>query len=195
MNKKGFTLAELLGVITILAIIALIAVPTVTNLISTNNQKAYDVQISGLKDSMKAYASDHVLSFPETGTVYLTLYQLAEQGYTNYAIENPLTKTYFPIDMLLTITKDTSGFTYDVDTASGSNVYTKDQLDNLGVLELNSDFTTSVGTLSSHIKKATSSGTDLSSSVTTSSSTSYYTYTMTDTTTNVKVSVILTKIS
>ena len=39
-NKKGFTLIELLAVIVILAIIALISVPIITNVISSSQKKA-----------------------------------------------------------------------------------------------------------------------------------------------------------
>ena len=41
MNKKGFTLIELLGVIIILSIIMLIAIPNVTSVLEKNKREKY----------------------------------------------------------------------------------------------------------------------------------------------------------
>ena len=41
MNKKGFTLIELLGVIIILSIIMLIAIPNVTSVLEKNKRENY----------------------------------------------------------------------------------------------------------------------------------------------------------
>ena len=45
MKKKGFTLVELLAVITVIAIIGLISVPVVEGIVKRSRQKAYDRQI------------------------------------------------------------------------------------------------------------------------------------------------------
>ena len=45
MKKKGFTLAELLGVMVILGIIALIITPVITDTVNQSEQKAYEKQI------------------------------------------------------------------------------------------------------------------------------------------------------
>lgn len=52
MNKKGFTLVELLAVIVILAIIALIATPTVINIVRDSRDNANKRSVEGY---MKAY--------------------------------------------------------------------------------------------------------------------------------------------
>ena len=53
MNKKGFTLVELLGVLVVLSVILMIAFPLITTYINKSKQKAYDTQmgliITGLK--------------------------------------------------------------------------------------------------------------------------------------------------
>jgi len=41
MNKRGFTLVELLGVITILSIIMLIAIPNITSVLDKNKKESY----------------------------------------------------------------------------------------------------------------------------------------------------------
>ena len=44
MNKKGFTLIELIGVITLLAVVALISVPIINNTITKTKLKGYKVK-------------------------------------------------------------------------------------------------------------------------------------------------------
>lgn len=48
MNKKGFTLVELLGVITILSIIMLIAIPNITSVLDKNKRQNYLVDAKKL---------------------------------------------------------------------------------------------------------------------------------------------------
>ena len=55
MNKKGFTLIELLAVILILGIIALIAIPTVTNIIEDAKKKAAETSAKMYIDAVEQY--------------------------------------------------------------------------------------------------------------------------------------------
>ncbi len=55
--KKGFTLVELLAVITVLAIITVIAVPTVSRSIENSKQKSHDIQIKKMKEMFQSYLS------------------------------------------------------------------------------------------------------------------------------------------
>ena len=55
--KKGFTLVELLAVITVLAIITVIAVPTVSRSIENSKQKSHDIQIKKMKEMLQSYLS------------------------------------------------------------------------------------------------------------------------------------------
>lgn len=62
--KKGFTLVELLGVIVILGIIAMIAVPTINNALNTSRDKAYDEQINTIENTARSYMSKNSLKLP-----------------------------------------------------------------------------------------------------------------------------------
>ena len=55
MKKNGFTLIELLAVILILGIIALIAIPTVNNIIQQSRLGAWETTGNNMTDSAEAY--------------------------------------------------------------------------------------------------------------------------------------------
>ena len=59
--KKGFTLIELLAVIVILAIIALIIMPLVSNVIESSRKQAFKESVNGIIDSANNYISEYVL--------------------------------------------------------------------------------------------------------------------------------------
>ena len=61
MKKKGFTLIELLAVIIILAIIALIIIPVVSNLIHDARKQSFKLSVYGLIDSTDNYITEYSL--------------------------------------------------------------------------------------------------------------------------------------
>ena len=58
--KKGFTLVELLAVIVILGIIAIIAVPTIYNLITDSREKLYNEQVFQIENAAKKWAVENI---------------------------------------------------------------------------------------------------------------------------------------
>jgi len=62
MNKKGFTLVELLAVIVILSIIALIATPLVLTIIDDTRYHGKNNSVNGLLDAAELYYSDTLLT-------------------------------------------------------------------------------------------------------------------------------------
>ena len=67
-KKKGFTLIELLAVIVILAIIALIATPTILGVIEKAKKGSFKNSVYGLIDSANLYVAEHLESSTLTFT-------------------------------------------------------------------------------------------------------------------------------
>jgi len=120
MNKKnGFTLVEFLGVITILAMLGVIIVPTINNVISENRKKLYDTQIRNIKASASNFVSENILSLDieKNESLGITLGMLKELGYIDKNITNPITRESFDNDLVIIITNNESGFEYTVCTS------------------------------------------------------------------------------
>ena len=58
MNKKGFTLVELIGVIILLSAIALISVPIINNSLKNTKEKTYNSQIDTIIKAAKRYVTE-----------------------------------------------------------------------------------------------------------------------------------------
>ena len=58
MNKKGFTLVEVLAVILILGLLVTIVYPIVVETINSSKEKAYNSEIEIIKKAAKVYALD-----------------------------------------------------------------------------------------------------------------------------------------
>lgn len=58
MNKKGFTMVELLLVISIIGIISVIAIPNILDALKRNKEESYNEYVSYLKNNLEMYAID-----------------------------------------------------------------------------------------------------------------------------------------
>lgn len=120
-NTKAFTLAELLGVITVLALIALLVFPTVSKNISHGKQSLYKSQIKNFEDAAKTWMAKHILEIPEGEiNTSITLGCLKMEGLLDTAIENPVTGLPFPNDMIITIRSGANQYIYQVEEESGT---------------------------------------------------------------------------
>ena len=91
--KKGFTLVELLGVIVILGLIAMIAIPTINTALNDSRQRAYDEQVDTIEDTARTYMSKNSLKLPsqtEGSSCCVSVSTLQKEGLlTSDDIENP----------------------------------------------------------------------------------------------------------
>ncbi len=121
MKEKGFTLAELLGVITLLAIIALLAIPAVAKNVSGGKKQLYKAQLENFKKAASNWMAIHTLELPD-GEIHtsITLGCLKAEGLLDDDIKNPITGDQFPNDMLVTIDSGGNQFIYGIDEESGT---------------------------------------------------------------------------
>ena len=116
MKNKGFTLAELLGVIIILGVIALISITAITNTMKENKEELYNIQINNIIVGAKTWASSHVFELPEQDgeSITLTLAELKQDGFVESDITNPKTNELFSNDLKVKITKIDNNYNYEV---------------------------------------------------------------------------------
>ena len=115
--KKGFTLAELIGVIVVLALISLVTIPAVSKTLKQNKIKLCETQLENILAAAKSYGADNVFNLSDTNTV--TLGDLVNAGYISGEIENPVTKENFDLETTeITITKNNKKYEYKLDEAT-----------------------------------------------------------------------------
>ena len=81
MNKKGFTLVELLTIIVVISVIAIITVSVVFDKIESSRKKAYDIQIDNIVDLTKTYMlQEEDLDPNHTNTLCIYVSDLQDKG-------------------------------------------------------------------------------------------------------------------
>ena len=91
-NKKGFTLVELIGVISLLAVVVLITVPVVSNQIERAKEKSYTAQMNTILESTKKYAVSEVIGLSNTKKYnYDIVFVLDDSSSMNGDCTNPET--------------------------------------------------------------------------------------------------------
>ncbi len=113
MNKKAFTLVELLAVIIILGIILAIVSTSVFSILEDSKQNAYDTQIEMLKASTKEYVSDKKRSlFSEKDKVCITIYDLYQEKYITEVPEDSINGGKMSEYLGFIVKKDGNNITY-----------------------------------------------------------------------------------
>lgn len=114
MKSKGFTLVEILAVITIIGILALIAVPTVDSIIKRGKEDAYNVQKQAVLAGLKNWAASKTLTLPTVNgeTLTATIGDLKVAGFLEVEIRNPMNDLCFSNDTVLVVTRKNNNYTY-----------------------------------------------------------------------------------
>lgn len=129
--KKGFTLTELLGVIVILGLIALIAVPAINSALNSSKQKAFDEQVKTIENTARTYMADNPLKLPSMsgGKCFLSVETLKDEGllededlenpkYKKNSTEGTESKDYFNGGIIITYDTSKSKYTYEYVTTN-----------------------------------------------------------------------------
>ncbi len=124
-KNQGFTLIELLATIAVLAIVALIATPTVYRAINGSREKAYNDQVSAIITGAKSWSSDqnNFYKLPaKGGMTTVTLKELKKGGYVDSDIVNIKNGKKFDDNCTkVDITYDGKKLSYKLNTSSCTN--------------------------------------------------------------------------
>ena len=98
--KKGFTLIEMLGIITVLAILLLLTFPNLSGMLKSTKENKLNNSTNNLKIGAEAYVELNIDKFPElkttNGSVQIKIQDIFDAGFMkgNYAdIDTTLTVT------------------------------------------------------------------------------------------------------
>lgn len=94
MNKKGFTLVELIAVIILISLIATIAIVPISKIIKDSKDDIYEAQIGQIILATQNWVSDHPMELPpyvesEDNKIEITIDSLIEQEYLEDDVINP----------------------------------------------------------------------------------------------------------
>lgn len=117
MNKKGFTLIEIIGVVTVLSLILIVAVPSLTKTLKRNEQNKYKDYVDNLKIAAENYVVDKLKSGETFEDDYMSfsIGDLIDAGYIKELITNPVTNEKITRDYEIKVTKEINGtFKYEI---------------------------------------------------------------------------------
>lgn len=104
MNKKGFTLVEVLAVAALIAIILALVLPTVTSILKQSEDTVYDVKINTILKSSYDYTIKDVEFLPEyEDTKYIMLAHLKENNLIDSDITDPISRELFIDNLVISI--------------------------------------------------------------------------------------------
>ena len=91
MEKKAFTLVELIAVVAILGLIALVVYPSVGSVIRNAREETYNDQVSVVINAAKNWSINNATKLSDDGSIYsLSVDTLLEEGYiTNDEVKDP----------------------------------------------------------------------------------------------------------
>ncbi len=135
MNKKGFSLVEMLGIIIILSILFLISFAAIDQRLEKERDILYSVQLNEMKINLEDWSLDDIRLRPlyASEIIYLTLAQLKYAGYVDRTVENP--KTSKPFANYMTFKISLTGRKYNYEIIESTIADTKDKVDNVITLK------------------------------------------------------------
>lgn len=87
MRRNGFTLIEVLGVVTLLAIISTIVLITVDKSLKDSKDTLSSIQIETIKSAADMWKTDNIELVPDTGYYTITLGDLIDAGYIKNVVD------------------------------------------------------------------------------------------------------------
>jgi competence protein ComGC len=138
-NKKAFTMVELMGVIVILSLILIIAIPTIIDTMKSSDKKQNESFLNNLYIAAEAYVESNIDMFNLEGQDakdYVLVTELIDNAYLSGNLINPNTSS--PIKMessIIEIQKDEDGIIqYNYIYSGLNNLVTIDNIESLVLL-------------------------------------------------------------
>lgn len=129
--KKGFTLVELMGVIVILGVIALIAIPTIDKQLKEGKRDLSQAQLDNIKSAAKLWVADNPNDMPQNGEeCYLKYSTLVDSGYAEENLKEISSNNDIVDNKLkIKISKDSTYNKYNYIVEFNNNGYTLSDTD------------------------------------------------------------------
>ena len=89
MKKNGFTFIEILGVITLLALLSIIVLTVVDKNLKDSKSTLSDIQVENIKSAASMWRTDNIELIPDNGYYVVTLGELISSGYLKDDVINP----------------------------------------------------------------------------------------------------------
>ncbi len=94
LNKKGFTMVEMLAAVSIMAILAGVAISAVSRYQEHAWEEAYKAMETSAYDAAQNYITDKGIVVPTSGSKTLEIVDLIDAGYLD-KLEDPRAKGYY----------------------------------------------------------------------------------------------------
>ena len=123
--KKGFTLVELIGVVIILALIALLAFPPILNSIRKTKTELSYASKEILYNAANLYVSENLNDFPKRNgnTFCVTLNTLSSKEYLPTKVYDSVTGEEISQDSLIEIKVENDSYTYNMNNECVEDIY------------------------------------------------------------------------
>lgn len=102
MKKNGFTFIEILGVITLLALMSIIVLIVVDDSLKKSKETLSQAQIENIKSAASMWRTDHIELIPNNDYYLLSLGELIDGGYIDNVID-PNSKTNYNNSLLINV--------------------------------------------------------------------------------------------
>ncbi len=116
MNKKGFTLAELLGVIVILGLICLVAFPPILNSIKKSKNNISEATLNVIYNGANIYVNNHPSEFKliENSKYCVKIQDLIDEGNLVSGLKDSTTGTEINPEKYIRVTVTNNKFNYSM---------------------------------------------------------------------------------
>ena len=116
MKKSGFTLVELVGVIIILALVTLLAIPSILQAVRGTKEELSDATKSIIYEATQLYVSENPNNFAKkSGNIYcVTLETLTDKEYLPNKVYDSVTGEEIPLDSKIEVRYEAGNFSYNL---------------------------------------------------------------------------------